>query len=110
MEVNLATNPHPETKYKRSKISFTITSIALTSYSFVLNFFLPLQSQWGGGVGSEPKIVAKRDTSVSNSAWESIFQMNVDFNFTTWKLGFLNISEYLAKYGIQMDSPVTERG
>jgi len=31
------------------------------------------------GVGGKPKIVAKRDPSVSNSAWESIFQMNVDF-------------------------------
>jgi len=34
---------------------------------------------------------------------ESIFQMNVDFHFTTWNLGFLNISEYLARYSIQMD-------
>jgi hypothetical protein len=31
-------------------------------------------------VGSKPKIVAKSDPSVSNSAWESIFQMNVDFH------------------------------
>ena len=61
------------------------------------------------GVGGEPKIVAKRDPSVSNSAWESIFQINVDFHFTTWKLGFLNISEYLARYFIQMDPSVTER-
>ena len=36
----------------------------------------------------EPKIIAKRDCSVSNSAWESIFKMNLDFHFTTWKLGF----------------------
>jgi len=36
-----------------------------------------------GGVRGKPKIVAKRDPSVSNSAWESIFQMNVDFHFTT---------------------------
>jgi len=35
--------------------------------------------------------------------------MNVDFHFTTWKLGFLNISEYPARYGIQMDPSVTER-
>jgi len=35
-----------------------------------------------GWVGGKPKIVAKRDPSVSNSAWESIFQMNVDFHFT----------------------------
>ena len=26
------------------------------------------------------------------------FQMKVDLHFTTWKLGFLNISEYLARY------------
>jgi len=39
------------------------------------------------GVGGEPKIVAKRHPSVSNSAWESIFQMNVDLHFTTWKQG-----------------------
>jgi len=32
------------------------------------------------GVGGKPKIVAKRDPSVSNSAWESIIQMNVDFH------------------------------
>ena len=60
-------------------------------------------------MGGEPKIVAKRDPSVSNFAWESIFQMNVDFYFTTLKLGFLNISEYLSRYGIQMDPSVTER-
>jgi len=35
------------------------------------------------GVGGKPKIVAKRHPSVSNSAWESIFQMNVDCYFTT---------------------------
>jgi len=35
--------------------------------------------------------------------------MNVDFHFTTCKLGFLNISEYLARYGIQMDPSVSER-
>jgi len=35
--------------------------------------------------------------------------MNVDFHFTTWKLDFLNISEYLARYGIQRDPSVTER-
>ena len=29
-EVNLATDCHPETKYKRSKIAFTVTSIALS--------------------------------------------------------------------------------
>jgi len=48
-----------------------------------------------GVVGGKPKIVAKRDPWVSNSACESIFQMNVDFHFTTWKLDSLNISEYL---------------
>ena len=31
------------------------------------------------------------------------------FHCTTWKLGFLNISEYLATYGIQMDPSVTKR-
>jgi len=61
------------------------------------------------GVGGEPKIVAKRDPSVSTSAWDSIFQMNVNFHFTIWKLGFLNISEYLTRYGIQTDPSVTER-
>jgi len=37
------------------------------------------------GVGGKPKIVAKPDPSVSNSAWESIFQtrMNVGLHFTT---------------------------
>ena len=40
--------------------------------------------------------------SVSNSAWESVFQMNMDFYFTTLKLVFLNTSEYLVRYGIQM--------
>ena len=55
----------------------------------------------------KPKIVAKWDPSVSNSAWESIFQMNVDFHFTGWKFGFLNISKYLARY--EMDPSVTER-
>jgi len=49
----------------------------------------------------EPKIVDKRDPSVSNSAWESIFQMNVDFHITASKLGSLNISEYVARYGIE---------
>ena len=59
-------------------------------------------------MGVEPKIV-KLDPSVSNSAWESIFQMNVDFHFTARNLGFLNIFEYLAKYGIEMEPLVTER-
>jgi hypothetical protein len=44
-----------------------------------------------------------------NSSWESIFQMNVDFPFIAWKLGFLNIFEYLARYGIKMDPSVNER-
>jgi len=35
----------------------------------------------------------KRDSLVDNSAWERFFQMSVDFYFTTWKLGFMNISE-----------------
>jgi len=35
--------------------------------------------------------------------------MNVDFHFTTLRMVFLNISEYLARYGIQMDPSVTER-
>jgi len=35
--------------------------------------------------------------------------MNVDFHFTKLKRGFLNISEYLARYDIQMDPLVTER-
>jgi len=35
------------------------------------------------GVGGKPKIVAKPDPSVSNSAWVSIFQMNVGLHFTT---------------------------
>jgi len=60
-------------------------------------------------VGGKPKIVAKRDPSVSNSAWESIFQIDMEFYFTTCKLGFSNISEYLARYGIQMDPLFTER-
>jgi len=44
-------------------------------------------------VGGKPKIVAKHNPSVSNSAWESTFQMNVDCHFTNLKLSFLNISE-----------------
>jgi len=56
--------------------------------------------EFWGGVGGKPKIVAKPDPSVSNSALESIFQMNVGLHFTTWKLGLLNISKYLARYGI----------
>jgi len=35
--------------------------------------------------------------------------MNVAFHFTTWKLGFLNISKYLARYRFQMDPSVAER-
>jgi len=38
-----------------------------------------------------------------------MIEMKVDFHFTTRKLGFLNISEYLARYSIQMDPLVTER-
>ena len=45
----------------------------------ILQFFRLLDR----GVGGKPKIVAKRHPSVTNSAWESIFQMNVDFHFTT---------------------------
>jgi hypothetical protein len=39
--------------------------------------------QFWGGVGGKPKIVVKRHPSVSNSAWESFFQINVDCYFTT---------------------------
>jgi len=35
--------------------------------------------------------------------------MKLDLYFTTWKLGSLNISEYLARYSIQMKQSVTER-
>jgi len=42
-------------------------------------------------------------------AWESIFQMNVDYHFTTWKLGFLNVFAYLARYSMKMDPSVVER-
>ena len=61
----------------------------------------------GRGVGGKSKTVANCHPSVSNSAWESIFQMNVDCYFTD--LGLLNISKYLARYCIQMDPSVTER-
>jgi len=46
---------------------------------------------------------------VSNFALESIFQMNVECYFTTSILDSLNISKYLARYGIQMDPSVIER-
>ena len=72
-------------------------------------FAMEICPQSRGGVWGKPKIVAKRHPSVSNSAWESIFQMNVDCYFTTWKLGFCNISKYLARYGIQMDPSITIR-
>jgi len=49
------------------------------------------------------------DPSVFQFRLDSIFQIIVDFHFTSWKLGFLNISEYLARYSIQMDPSVTER-
>ena len=60
-------------------------------------------------IGGKPKIVAKPDPSVSNSTRESIFEMNLGLHFIIWKLGFLNISKYLAGYGIQMHPSVTER-
>jgi len=73
-----------------------------------LNTAISFRRQLDRGVGRKPKIVAY--PSLSNSAWKRIFQMNVDFCYTTWKLGFLNkIPEYLARYGIQMDPSVTER-
>jgi len=53
--------------------------------------------------------VEKQTKDSKDSAWESVFQMNVDCHFTTWKLGFWNISEYLGRYGIEMDPSVTER-
>ena len=39
--------------------------------------------QFWGGVGGKSKIVVKRHPSVSNSALESVFQINVDCYFTT---------------------------
>ena len=43
------------------------------------------------GVGGKPKDCSKTLSSVSNSAWESIFQMNV-VAFYYLKIGFLEIS------------------
>ena len=53
--------------------------------------------------------VEKRTKDSKDSAWESIFQTNVDLYFTTRKLSFWNISEYLGRSGIQMHQSVTER-
>jgi len=39
-------------------------------------------------VGGKPKIVAKRDPSVSNSAWESIFSDESGLPFYYLKIGF----------------------
>jgi len=86
----------------------TIQQIRLHS-PYANGFAMEICPQSRGGVWGKPKIVAKRHPSVSNSAWESIFQMNVDCYFTTWKLGFCNISKYLARYGIQMDPSITIR-
>ena len=61
------------------------------------------------GVGGNRNIVPKPDPLVSNSAWEIIFQIKVVLHFTTWILGFFNISKYLARYGIQMHPLVTKR-
>ena len=60
-------------------------------------------------MGGKPKIVAKRYPSVSNSTWKAFFRWTWTFIFTTWKLGFLNISEYLTRSGIQIDPLITER-
>jgi len=79
-----------------------------TIYMHYALFMSHLAESWSGhwGVGGEPKIVAKRDPSASNSAWESIFQINMDFRFTAWRLGFLNMSEYLARFGIEISQSV----
>jgi len=69
--------------------------------------FLDLGTCWG--VGGNPRIIAKRDPSVSNSAWKAFLRWTWTSIFTTWKLGFLNISEYPARYGIEMDPAVTAR-
>jgi len=44
-----------------------------------------------------------RDRSISDFAWESIFQMYVDVHFATSKFGSSNISKSLVRYGIQLD-------
>jgi len=61
------------------------------------------EANWNFGV--------PRDGSIFDSTWQSIFQVNVDLYFTSYKLGFLHISECLARSGIhwQMDLLVTER-
>jgi len=41
------------------------------------------------GVGGKSKIVAKPDPSVSNSAWESIFQMNVGLQKSSTEIDIL---------------------
>jgi len=63
------------------------------------------------GVGGKPKIVAKRDPSVSNSAWKAFSRWTWTSSLLheNWVSKFSNISEYLARYGIQMDPSVTGR-
>jgi len=59
--------------------------------------------------GRQTKDCSQTYPSVSISAWKAFFRWTWNCIFTTWELGFLNISKYLARNGIQMDPLVTER-
>ena len=80
--------------YRSQKVKLK-TSKNECKYSIVKFSFKNIPSTRGGRQTTD---CSQTDPSVTNSAWESIFQLNVDFHFTTWILGFLNISEYLARY------------
>jgi len=97
---------NPRTTYKRSKNVFAVTSIAFICARVCTQLLQPIAQSL---IGSPGTLAPPSAFSLFNSAWESIFQMKVNFHFTTWKLCFLNISEYLARYGIQMNPSVTER-
>ena len=99
----------------RSVITFNILidhflqKSPMISGSFAEND-LQLKASYGSsrrGVGGKPQIVAKPDPSVSNSAWKAFFRWTWTSIFATWKLGFLNIFEYLTRNCIQMDPSVS---
>jgi len=90
--------------------------------------FLHLQAKWDKPIGFLKAVKIKnnwhtsrghggRQTKDCSQTWSFGFQFRLGKHFsderglpfTTSKLGFLNISEYLAKYGIQMDPLVNER-
>ena len=100
----------PGTHFYRQKTKYTQPAAKLvpTTRKNEPSLKFESTSESRRGVGGKPKIVDKRDPSVSNFAWKAFFRW-------TWtsillpELGFLNISEYLARCGIQMDPLVNER-